>query len=161
MVKDIHNGIQNIKPVLDNQFTVRHTSKGKRGWQWRGNSKPRGLTWPKGRGFPPDSNPQTSFTEHKGTDHMTHWASLTPAFKFCISKLVSELGMCPTRLAPFREEIDTLWVEGQRTGKPATACGAGPCQPQHLPLQCVTQFTQITSFELNLHKPETRQWLSP
>lgn len=44
-----------------------------------------------------------------------------PAFKLCISKLVSELWMCPTRLDPLREEIDTLWVGGQRTGKPATA----------------------------------------
>lgn len=127
MVKDIHNGIQNIKPVLDNQFIVRHTSKGKGGWQWRGNSKPQGTHVAQRRGFPPDSNPRASLTERKWrasqTDHMTHRASLMPAFKLCISKLVSELWMCPTRLDPLREEIDTLWVGGRGLGS----------QPQHLP----------------------------
>lgn len=40
VIKNIHNGIQNIKPALDNQFIVRNTTKGRGGWGQRGNGKP-------------------------------------------------------------------------------------------------------------------------
>lgn len=40
VIKNIHSGITNLKPVLDNQFIVRNTTKGRGDWVPRGNSKP-------------------------------------------------------------------------------------------------------------------------
>lgn len=40
VIKNIHSGIQNIKPVLDNQSIVRNATKGRGGGGQGGKSKP-------------------------------------------------------------------------------------------------------------------------
>lgn len=167
MSKNIHSGIQNIKPVSDNQFIVRHATKGKGGWQWGRNSKPRGGSrGPKAEvshpipTLVPGLQNINELRRASQAEHMTHWAALTPALKFRISELVSELWMCPARLKPLREETDTLWVGGQRAGKVATGHWAGLWQPQHLPLQCVTVHRNYVIW-FALTQSKTRQWLSP